>query len=505
MEATLLINRTAGEVRVALLEDGRVVAFRVERVRRRGVVGNIYKGRVVRVLPGMQAAFVEVGLEKAGFLFVGDALPPRPPEPRDEAEGGEHQRRELPPIESVLHNGQELLVQVSKDAMGTKGPRLSTQIAIPGRYLVYRPQADVVGVSRRIVDQLERERLRGLVEELREPGEGYILRTITEGCEAEDLQGDMEFLRGLWASIRKRSDQSAPPSRLHRDLDLALQAARDLFGSHVKHLVVDDRGDYERIDDFLSHFDPGSESRLELHSASQPLFQAYGAERQVQRGLGRRVWLKSGAYLVIDPTEALTAIDINSGRNVGSENLELTALKVNLEAIDGIAEQLRLRDIGGLIVIDFIDMERPEHRQQVDDTLSEALAADPARTTVLPLSEFCLVQMTRRRVRSQLQRQLMDPCRHCSGLGMLPSVETMAYEVLRAIGGFRGRTRPDRALRVKCEPAVASYLQVAEAPAIAELQTELGMPLRFEELHGGRVDRYEVLEEAAAPPPGGEE
>jgi len=546
--SSLLVNRTAGEVRVALLEDGAPTAFYVERERDRGVVGNIYKGRVVRVVPGMQSAFVDVGLDRAAFLYVGDiAQQPKAPDPAevspevardlglapargedptviedvsltrpagepapdlDEVEWPDFEKapapapgdprdpettlRPVPPaaprrsrpgrprIEQLLRTGQELVVQVSKEALGGKGARLTTQLAIPGRFLVYLPGSSHVGVSRRITDPEERERLRRLVESLRRAGEGFIVRTVCEGRSERVLAADVSFLRDLWSEIDSLRVMASAPSLLHAELDLVLRATRDLLSSKLDRLVVDDQDDHDRVSGFVRRFVPTLADRLQLYQDPVPLFEATGVERQIARALGRKVRLPSGGYIVIDHTEALTAIDVNSGRFTGGRDLEETSVKVNLEAVQVVVDQLRLRDIGGLIVIDFIDMEDPENRLRVETALAAALEHDPARSSVLPISDFGLVEMTRRRVRDDLARNLQTRCELCGGAGRVKSIETVAYEILREVA--RNATSAGgsvRELLVRCEPAVARQIRQHERGAVDALERRLGAPVKL--------------------------
>jgi ribonuclease G len=546
--SSLLVNRTAGEVRVALLAEGAPTAFYVERERDRGVVGNVYKGRVVRVVPGMQSAFVEVGLDRAAFLYVGDVQLPEPAvapldvspevardlgitpsrtedptviedvsltcaqgEPAPEPEEVEwpdfekapapapgdprdpettlrpvtpstrrRSRPDRPRIEQLLRAGQEIVVQVSKEALGTKGARLTTQLAIPGRFLVYLPGSSHVGVSRRITDPAERERLRRLVEGLRLSGEGFIVRTVCEGRTDRILAADVAYLRDLWSEIDALRVMAAAPSLLHAELDLVLRATRDLLSPGIDRLVVDDPGDHDRVAGFIRRFMPTLADRLELYEDPVPLFESTGVERQVARALGRKVRLPSGGYIVIDHTEALTSIDVNSGRFTSGRDLEDTSVKVNLEAVQVVVEQLRLRDIGGLIVMDFIDMEDPENRLKVETALDLALEADPARSSVLPISEFGLVEMTRRRVRDDLARNLQTSCELCHGAGRLKSVETVAYEILREVARNAAAAPGSvRELLVRCEPSVARQLKQEEGRALDAMQRRLGAPVKL--------------------------
>ncbi len=548
MKDALLVHRTAGEVRVALVEGGSPSAFYVERDRERGIVGNIYRGRVVRVVPGMQSAFVDVGLDRAAFLYVGDVqvadgsglahdvspdvardmglnsnpgagrgeeptiiearsliggggdvdldvlvwpesaseTPPPSGDPRDPETTlrpipptASKPRRERGRVEELLRPGQQIVVQVSKEPLGSKGARLTTQLAIPGRFLVYLPTSSHVGVSRRITDPDERERLRGILEAMQRPGEGFIVRTVCEGRSEQILAADITFLRELWADIRARATRAPVPSVLHSELDLPLRASRDLMSTSISRLVVDDAQDHGRVAQFMGRFMPAVSDRLELYEDRVPLFEATGVERRLAQALGRKVRLPSGGYIVIDHTEALTAIDVNSGRFTGGRDLEETSRKVNVEAVHAIVEQLRLRDIGGLIVIDFIDMEELANRTIVEQALDQALEGDPARSSVLPISEFGLVEMTRRRVREDLARNLQESCNVCEGVGRVKSPETVAYEILREIsrnvGGAAGTVRE---LVVRCEPTVAEQLMRHEQPALERLGDQLAAPIK---------------------------
>ena len=434
MSNLLLINADGPEKRVALIENNVLAELQVERVAERGIVGNIYKGRVVRVLPGMQAAFVDIGIGRAGFLYAADVVALGSPALDDDdgeadQEGALAQRlRETPAIETLLREGQELLVQVSKEPIGTKGARITSYVSLPGRQLVLMPTVDHVGVSRRITSDVERERLRELVERIRPEKVGFIVRTVAEGQTEENLLADMEFLRKLWDDIDQRAAEARAPSLIYRDLDLSLRTVRDLFSTEIDRLVVDDPDELERIKEFVAKFVPHHQQAVELYDGREPLFDAYGIELEVDRSLDRKVWLKSGGYLVIDQTEALTSIDVNTGRFVGHRNLDDTILKTNLEAVKELVTQLRLRNIGGLIIIDFIDMEREPDRQQVWRALQHALKADRTRTNVLEISELGLVEMTRKRVREE-----SDPA---------------AYGALRLLRGSRlSQVAADRLLR----------------------------------------------------------
>jgi len=475
MPTTLLINARPYETRVALMEGRQCVEAYVERHRQGSVVGNVYLGRVVRVLPGMQAAFVDIGLEKAAFLYVGDVMgdpetlamwEERTPEPPKKNHG---QR-----IEELLHQGQTIMVQVAKEPLGSKGARITTHVTLPGRNLVFMPTIDHVGVSRRIEDEKERARLRGLLEEIRPSGKGFIARTVSEGQSEDKLRAEMDFLISLWDAINRRRERAGVPELLHQDLSVSLRAVRDLFTHEVDRLVIDCHQEFQEVVAFVSTFMPRLLPSVEHYQGSTPIFDAYGVENEIARALDRRIWLKSGGYIVIEKTEALTAVDVNTGRYVGGHNLEETILKTNLEAVEEIACQIRLRDIGGLIVIDFIDMERQAHRERVVEALKQALAADRARTKVLGLSALGLVEMTRKRVRESLAETLKEPCRYCGGIGTVKSPTTICYEIFRALE--REYRQVDyEAVQVRVHPSVAEVLLQEENQTLEGLEKELDL------------------------------
>lgn len=483
MDSALLVSRTFGEVRVALLRQGTLESFLVERQSERGVVGNVYAGRVLRVLPGMQAAFVEVGLDRAAFLYVGDALPPgeraalfNQDEDLGEVEARESAReklRRLVRIEELLSAGDRIVVQVTKDAMRGKGARITRQVSLPGRFLVYLPGAGHIGVSRRITDAEERERLKTIVQGLAEEGEGFIVRTACAGRSEDELAEDVAYLRELNAAIVEQTADA--PACLHTDLDLPRRAARDLLSDDITRVVLDDPEDWQAMTAFVGRFLPRFADRVERWTGEGELLAEAGVERHIARALSRKVHLKSGAYLVFDHTEALTAIDVNTGRFVGKTSLEETIVQVNLEAAREIPEQLRVRDIGGLIVVDFIDMADPADRKKVLEELLGAVDGDRARTSVLPISDFGLVQMTRHRVRDDLSRQLLIGCPTCSGDGRIRAAETVAYDVLR---GIRACTPASgQSVVASCSPEVAGWIDANEPDAIKTLSLQLGVPV----------------------------
>lgn len=502
MAKELVINTTSQEVRVALLENGHIAELYIERSRERGIVGNIYKGRVIRVLPGMQAAFVDIGLEKAAFLYVADVF--------DEVEaveqfidGGSHgppvsgdevdtEARVLPPIEDLLQEGQEILVQVAKEPLGTKGARITSHISLPGRNLVYMPTVDHVGISRRIESEEEKDRLRELVEKIRPPGSGFIVRTAAEGKSEEDLQIDMEFLLNLWRGVTQRKDGRSAPSLIHSELDVICKVVRDILTEDVQRIVVDSRDEYDKIERFIGTFMPKLKYSMELYEDEEPIFDAFGLEVEIARALGRKVWLKSGGYIIIEQTEALTAIDVNTGRFVGKHNLEDTILKTNLEAVKEIAFQLRLRNIGGLIIIDFIDMEKEPHREKVHQALLEALKGDKSKSNILKISELGLVEMTRQRVRESIGRTLCEACPYCEGKGYVKSRATLAYEIFRELRRAMRDLSAER-LTLVVHPDVAAILFDEERQGIEELERKFRKEITITARPVFHQEQYEIV------------
>jgi len=478
MATTLLINARSYETRVALVDNRQCLEVYVERHREGSLAGNIYLGRVARVLPGMQAAFVDIGLPKAAFLYVGDVadepelnelLPQEAPEEAISRSGAQR-------IEELLREGQEIMVQVAKEPLGNKGARLTTHITLPGRNLVFMPTIDHVGISRRIEDEEERTRLRNLLEEMRPPGKGFIARTVSEGFGRDKLAAEMEFLCSLWDSINQRRQRAGAPEILHQDLSVSLRAVRDLFTRDVDRLVIDCPGEYQEVVDFVSESMPRLLDSVELYTDREPIFDAYGVEAELNRALERKIWLKSGGYVVIEKTEALTSIDVNTGRYVGGYNLEETILKTNLEAVKEIAYQIRLRDVGGLIVIDFIDMEREGNRQRVVEALKEALAADRSKTNVLGMSALGLVEMTRKRIRESLAETLKEPCYYCRGRGLIKNPTTVCYELFRALEReYRGSHLS--AVEVRVHPRVAEVLLQEERYPLEEIEELLQLTI----------------------------
>ncbi len=616
MSSVLVINAAGRETRVALVEQGHIAEFYLERKKDKGIVGNIYKGRVTRVLPGMQAAFVDIGLDKAGFLYVGDVLfdpdvtrhefdltegeqdddVPDVPEETDSAlevsdadpevvaaevpsegeaelievqaevaqaveatpSGAEvlaaavedlkpevasaevlavavetqgapvqapavpsaaprdvrfkekdkdkdkerdrdrdrQKQRKAEPrkqqrIEDLLKVGQEVLVQISKDPIGTKGARITSHISIPGRHLVFMPTVDHVGISRRIGNEKERRRLREIVDSLRPPGTGFIVRTVAENVPREKLEADIRFLIEVWNETVRKNEKTHRPGLMHPDLDLILRATRDLLAQDIEELVIDDRDEFERVQRFVEAQDPALKERVKLHEGDEPIFDAYGIEEEIKRATARKVWLKSGGYLIIDQAEALTAIDVNSGRYVGKKNLEDTIVKINTEAAKEIVYQLRLRNIGGIIICDFIDMEKAQNRDKVFKSLQEALGRDKAKTNVLRISELGLVEMTRKRVRESIGRVLHESCGYCAGQGYVKTATTVAYEIFRELRRSAGAYK-DPSMVVQAQTEVANVLQGEEREELRHLMDRFNKAIQVKPRADYHREQYDI-------------
>ena len=508
MSNEILINVNSGEKRVALLEGGVLVELYLERSSEQGMSGNIYKGRVVRVLPGMQAAFVDIGLEKAAFLYVtdvhqdfddlelmmrareddGNGVPPGDKSVEEE----EILELDTPfQIEDLLHEGQEVIVQVSKEPLGSKGARITSHISLPGRHLVLMPMVDHLGVSRRIENEGERRRLREIIQHIKPAGCGLIVRTVSEGKGEAELHQDLDFLMKMWSNIQKRKATSLVPSLVHKDLDLTLRAIRDLFTQEVERVVIDSAEEYRKILDFCETFMPQLKSFIELYEKEEPLFDYFGIEMEISRALGRKVWLKSGGYIVTDMTEALTVIDVNTGRYVGKRNLEDTILKTNLEAVKEIAYQLRLRNIGGIIIIDFIDMEKESSREKVFQALTDALKKDKSKTNILKISELGLVEMTRKRTRESLGRILSERCFYCEGRGFLKNRSTVCQEILREIQRDIRDLRGENVM-VDVHPNVANFLYDEARGDVERLEKRFNKRIIVSGKNDYHLEQYEI-------------
>ncbi len=505
MSTEILIHVTNEETKVALVEDRLLAEFFFERKRSAGVVGNIYRGRVSKVLPGMQAAFVDVGLDKAAFLYVDDiyvegmeTLPEEmredvnpiapslvspvegsqdapPPEEAAAAKSEAPRKQPRKPIEELLSEGQEILLQMTKEPISTKGPRATTYISLPGRYLVFMPQVNHTGVSRRITNEEERQRLKEMVNGLRTGKGGYIIRTVAEGMTEAEARADMIFLELLWQDIKSRSESMKAPSLVREDLDVVFRTIRDYLTTEIQTLHIDDPKEYQRVMDFIATYMPDYQSRVRLWEGDHPLFSSYDVDRHLAKALEKKIWLKSGGYLVIDRAEALTVIDVNTGRFVGESDPEETILQTNLEAVTEIARQLRLRNIGGIIIIDFIDMEKEKNRERVFQGLQESLSRDKARTNALKISDLGLVEMSRKRVREDLVHLLGETCAYCDGKGYTKSLRTIVYEILEELRSVPtgGKGPKDRKVILFVHPEIQTVLQEEERDFLTAVERKI--------------------------------
>lgn len=507
MSEQLIVNVAPFETRIALLEGGIVTELMIERNADRGLVGNIYLGKIQRVLPGMQAAFVELGTGKAAFLYVGDVVRAQPsldpqdaleepgraivaeesaheheeshtPEPehaRDEGEiaiKSKRRTKEKHKIENLLKPGQEVLVQVTKDPIGTKGPRVSCNISVPGRHVVFMPNYDHIGISRKISEEEERERLRGLLTQMKPADGGFVARTVSQNVADEKILRDCEYLVSLWRDIERRSKQVSAPALVQPELDILLKCARDITHESLSRIIIDNDAAFSRTKDFLEIFHQPMSEKVELYERREPIFEFFGVESEIARAMSRKVWLRSGGYLIIDQAEALTFIDINTGRFVGKRNLEDTILRANLEAVREVAYQLRLRNIGGVVIIDFIDMETQSDRDKVLNALIEALKKDRARCNVVKISELGLVEMTRQRTRESLERRLCEPCFYCDGKGTLKSKQTIVYEIFRQLLN-RGKGLFEPSIMVHAHPEVVDLVYGEEHENLSKIEEHL--------------------------------
>ncbi|WP_025122724.1 MULTISPECIES: ribonuclease G [unclassified Serratia (in: enterobacteria)] len=474
MTAELLVNITPSETRVAYIDGGILQEIHIEREAKRGIVGNIYKGRVSRVLPGMQAAFVDIGLDKAAFLHASDIMP------HTECVAGDEQKNfSVRDIAELVRQGQDLMVQVVKDPLGTKGARLTTDITLPSRYLVFMPGASHVGVSQRIESEAERERLKRAVAAYCDDLGGFIIRTAAEGIGDEELAQDAAFLKRLWTKVMERKKRNQTKYKLYGELALAHRILRDFAGAALDRIRVDSRLTHDQLVEFTGEYIPDITNKLELYTGSQPIFDLYDVENEIQRALERKVELKSGGYLIIDQTEAMTTVDINTGAFVGHRNLDETIFNTNIEATQAIARQLRLRNLGGIIIIDFIDMNNDEHRRRVLHSLELALSKDRVKTTINGFSQLGLVEMTRKRTRESIEHVLCNDCPTCQGRGTVKTVETVCYEIMREIVRVHHAYDSDRFL-VYASAAVGEALKGEESHALAEVEIFVGKQVKVQ-------------------------
>ncbi len=494
MSEEILINVTPAETRVAVVDNGVLQELYIERLASRGIVGNIYKGKVVRVLPGMQAAFVDIGLERASFIHASDIFNAGviTADMAEAADGATS-----PDIRQLVREGQQLVVQVTKDPLGTKGARLTTRLSLSSRFLVLMTDNTHVGVSQRIEDESERQRLRDSVTALRShesmpQAVGYIVRTAAEGIGLDELRADMLFLTKLWDVLQQESRSVEAPGLIHRDLALPMRTIRDLVWHSVEKIRIDSREIYQAVTEFAEAFTPGVVDRIEHYIGERPILELFSVEDEIQRALERKVKLKSGGHLIIDQTEAMTTIDVNTGAFVGHRNLEETIFKTNLEAVTALARQLRVRNLGGMIIIDLIDMSDPEHQRQVMRALEKALEKDPVRTTISSLSDLSLVQMTRKRTRESLEHVLCEPCNVCKGRGTIKSAETVCYEIFREILR-EARAYENRVFLVLAASTVIDRLLDEDSAHVADLEEFIGATIQFQVETVYSQEQYDVI------------
>jgi len=473
----ILINVSPMETRVGVLENGMLQEMYIERASKRGLFGNIYKGKVVRVLPGMQAAFVEMGLERSAFIHTADIVVLN-------EDGMEQREKNTDDISSVLREGEQIIAQVIKDPIGTKGARLTTHLSLPSRHLVYMPRTQHIGVSQRIEDEAERERLKALVQECAEEVgmercTGFIVRTVAEGVGKDEIKADIRFLKKLWDVVQGKIKTEPTPSAVYEELPLYLRTMRDLIRPDLEKIRVDSQESYQRIQSFITTYVPELKDRVELYQGERPIFDLYNTEDEIQKALDRTVALKSGGHLVFDQTEAMTTIDVNTGGFVGHRNLEETIFKTNLEAAHAIGRQLRLRNLGGIIIIDFIDMLEAEHQRQVMRMLEKALEKDHAKTNIIGMSDLGLVEMTRKRTRENLRQILCETCPECQGIGTVKTPETVCYEIIREIVR-QARTYNSNSFLVVASPSVADKLMEEESSSIADLEAFINKNIKVQ-------------------------
>lgn len=495
-ESVIVVNADGPDTRIALIENGILSELYVERDRARGTVGNVYKGKVLRVLPGMQAAFVDIGEEKAAFLYAGDIASPADNGKEDKPHVGDSiPRRSGKPAEiaKLVRPGQEILVQVVKDPISNKGARITSYVSLPGRNVVFMPTVSHIGISRRIAKERDRRRLRRLVDQMRPKGAGFIVRTVAESSTNGQVRADMDYLLRLWANIKANEQLHRAPVRLYRDLDLMLRVVRDNLSPDLSRVICDDRVEYERLKRFVETFLPTYADNIELYAGREPIFDGYGIEQEIDRALERKVSLPSGGSLVFDQGEALTAIDVNTGKFVGSKGktLEETITQTNMEAAAEIGDQLRLRNIGGLVIIDFIDMDRESNRRKVYRKLQDVLRNDRAKAHITKISEMGLVEMSRKRTKESLGRHMTTPCSYCNGKAYTKSASTIAYEILRQIRRDAAVISGDTVV-VNTNPEVADLMRGVEAPAVDDTVKRIHRGIEIFARKGFHIEQFEI-------------
>ncbi len=507
----IVVNTTSKESRIAILEDGVVAELFIERDLTPTVVGNIYKGRVTKVLPGMQAAFVNIGLERDAFLYVSDISPGADdyegPLNLEEVEGGDEIKKRAPkadrhrPIQELIQQGQELLVQITKEGIGQKGARITSYVTIAGRFLVLMPQVDHVGVSRKIGDARERLKLRKIVDAARKHGLGFVVRTVARGTTKTEIEGDVAYLTELWEKARIKAEKGDAPALVHAEPGVLWRVLRDHFNQDVTKVIVDTAGTRDDALGFIRRYDPDAASKVDLFTSPEPLMERYGVQAELDKALKSRVWLKSGGYIVINQTEALVAIDVNTGKFVGKRNLEDTVLKTNLEAVTEIVRQLRLRDLGGIIVADFIDMENRRNRRKLMEAFEKELEKDRARTKVLQVSDFGLVEITRQRTKKSLERLLTRSCPYCTGSGKIKSNPTMLFEVQREVRRLAPSMEGHR-LIIRANPEVAAEMEAERAVILEGLPTVNGTELVIRPDPRMHHEQYDIVSTSRPPEKG---
>jgi ribonuclease G len=495
MKAEILVNVAPTETRVARVENGVLLEVATERANKRSQVGNIYKGKVVRVMPGMQAGFVDIGLEKAGFIHVNDIANPNFHQNDSESRGGKNNK---PDIRALLQEGQEICVQMLKEPIGTKGARLTGQLSVSSRYLVFMPGVDHIGISQRLEEEAERERLRALLESVTASGVmgeekgGYIIRTVAEGVSEHEMRNDIEYLHRLWGMVKARMQNSTAPENIYQDLPLSLRTLRDIAMEEVEKVLVDSRAVFRQMCEFAESFCPDLLQNIEYYAGPRPLFYLYSVEDEINKAMERKVYLKSGGYLIFDQTEAMNTVDVNTGGFVGSHNLEETIFKTNLEAAGAIARQLRLRNLGGIIILDFIDMQDEEHQRQVLRRLEKSLEQDRVKMKVSGLSELGLVAMTRKRTSENLQQVLCEPCGACNSRGYLKSAETISYDIMREILGTAKSFESEKIL-VIASTLVTDRLLNEDAEHVQALEKHIERPVEFRVESTYLQEQYDII------------
>ena len=512
MASEILINVRPSETHVAYIENGVLNDLKIEQKTSPTLVGSVHRGKVLRVLPGMQAAFVDIGLDRAAFLYVGDV---RPNLDGDGSEllsgdllGGDHEHDDVagesgvpvpvadsadrPKIQDLLTEGQWILVQVAKDPLGTKGARITTHISLPGRHVVYLPTLNHRGVSRRIEEGAERDRLRDIVNAI-DPKGGVIVRTAGEGATEASLRNDLDYLNRLWQDVQKAYEKRTKPGLVHAEPDVELRALRDSLSDEVDRVVIDDEETFKKILAFLGQFMPRYKNKVTLYSEDRPIFDQYEIDLEISRSLERKIWLKSGGYIVVDEAEALVVIDVNTGRYVGKRDLEDTILKTNLEAVREIAHQLRIRNCGGIIIIDFIDMEKEAHREKILESLREELVRDRAKTTVVAMSNLGLVEMTRKRIRPSLVKTLCEPCSHCDGKAYVKTKSTVSREIFRDLEREGAAANSEQVLVVHCHAEIGDHIYAEETEALEDVERRVGQSVVFKLEPSFHREQYEIF------------